>query len=681
MKKLITILCLTMLSFTVCMQAAAGDTLKIVLRANATQSKIQLRWAATSSAAWHHTNRNGFSLVRYTIMRDSTVLDIPEKTVLDDVIKAQPLDNWQYIAPTDNYAAIIAQALYGSDFEVSGGEQDISRIIALSQEQEQRYAMSLVAAEMSFPAAMFAGWGYEDFTAKKGERYLYQVVPLNTTTEQQVEPGVAYISLNDYSELPKPLDFTALWGNGSVLLTWDYKNMLPFFSSYQLERSADNRLFSPVSQTALSNMMNSDRMFYTDSIANGTTYYYRLQGINAFGDKSQYSDTLSGKGVSRLAYVPFIKGAMPDDKGGVDIEWEFDERGNAEIKGFELRQSVSTDSIYTTAVSNIAPSARSVHYSTPLPEGYLMLAAIPHEGEERLSFPHLLQMTDSIPPAIPTGLQGTVDTLGVARVSWKRNSEADFYGYRIYRAQSKGGELIPLNNDAHRDTVFTDTIGIHNLNATVYYAVASLDKRYNQSALSDTLEIEKPEMVKPAAPYISKGEATASGVSLQWAGGKDERIGAFHIYRREDGSPEATRIAEITVADIHTYTDTTAVGGTNYLYYIRSVTKKGLASDASPDMAVRARTAAGDNETGITELKATRTSAGVAISWQHNVMNVRTVSLYRRAGDEPLSLWQEADSADYETADLTAQRNVAYEYMLVIKDRTGKVFSKNVNVK
>lgn len=661
--------------------AVGNDTISVAVRANVAQDKIQLRWAVNSPSAWYFTNSNGFSLVRYTILRDTVVLDVPERTVLAEVLKPKPLDDWGHIAQQNNFAAIIAQALYGESFEVSGGEEGISHIIALSQEQQQRYAMSLLAAERSFPAAVFAGWGFEDYTVKAGERYLYQIIPLNAAPYRHVEIGVAFVGLSDYSELPRPLDFTAIWGNGSVLLTWDYRNMMSFFSAYYLERSRDNRNFERVTAMSLTNIMGSDRMFFTDSITNGVTYYYRLQGVTTFGQPGAFSDTISGQGTSQLIYVPFIRHAIPDEQGGVDIEWSFDERGENYIKGFELRQSATIGGDYIAAIPDISPERRTINHPNPLSEGYLTIAAIPFEGEPMLSFPHLFQMEDTIPPAIPTGLQGFVDTLGVVHLTWELNTEPDFLGYRIYRAQTRGEELIPLNDIAHTSNVFTDTINIHNLNPRVFYAVASLDRRYNQSDLSEILELEKPDVVKPSPPFITRFESTEKGVLLEWASGVDETIRSFRIYRRESGENESMLAAEIMDINARSHTDEAVVDGVDYIYYIKSATRSGLESDASPEIAVRARTQVQENNAGITQFRANRTANGVRLTWQHNVMNVRSISIYRRAGDEPFALWQEVDDAQRETTDSNAQHNIVYKYMLVIRNQQGRVFTENVRVR
>ncbi len=680
MKKIYSILTVAFLFLSLSAQAAEGDTIKVSLRANVQKDKIQLRWAVNSPSAWYFTNKHGFSIVRHTIVRDGVVLSVPEKTVLVPVLKPHPLDDWQNIAQQDNYAAIIAQALYGDSFEVSGGQSNISQIIALSQEQEQRYSMSLIAAEMSFPAAMFAGWGYEDKTVKKGERYLYQVIPLEADSKyKKVEIGSSYVSLNDYTALPRPLDLTGVWGNGSVLLTWDYKNMLSYFNAYHLERSEDNRNFTRVSKTALTNIMGSDRMFYTDSITNGKTYYYRLLGITPFGDESAPSDTIKGKGSAKLVYVPFIKEVMPDDKGGVNVTWEFDERGNNEIKGFELRQAIGIDSSFSVAIADIPATQRTIAHKNPLSEGYLVIAAIPKEGEPTISFPHLLQMEDTIPPAVPTGLKGYVDMLGVVHLTWDKNTEPDFYGYRIHRAQTQGEELIPLNDVAHQSNSFTDTINIYNLNAKVYYAVASLDRRYNQSQLSEMLELEKPEVVKPAPPYISKYESTEKGVLLEWAAGRDETVYSFRVYRKEKGNDNMERVASITDLTKTSFLDSTVVNGTSYIYCVKSATKNGLESDPSPEIAVKSKAKA--TNAAISHFKANRTESGIALTWQHTIPEVRSISIYRKEGEDTLSLWQKPGQWQRETADPTAQRNITYEYMLAIKDMQGKVYSKNVTVR
>ncbi|MDR2423363.1 MAG: hypothetical protein LBD59_01390, partial [Prevotellaceae bacterium] len=157
-----------------------SDSAYLSLRANVQQNTVLLRWAASSTTLWLHTNKYGFDIERYTLVRDGKVLDAPEIKKLNSTpVKAKPLDEWETIAGSNDYAAIIAQALYGEDFTLSTGDPvSISTIVAISQELEQRFTVSLYAADQSFAAALMAGWAWRDTDIRKNERYLYRIIPL-----------------------------------------------------------------------------------------------------------------------------------------------------------------------------------------------------------------------------------------------------------------------------------------------------------------------------------------------------------------------------------------------------------------------------------------------------------------------------------------------------------------------
>ncbi|MDR2992791.1 MAG: hypothetical protein LBV11_03000, partial [Bacillus cereus] len=330
---------------------AQRDTVKLYLRPNITKESIQLRWTANSPEAWYYTNKNGVIIERYTLMRGESILDNPEKVVLTPKpIKPPVLNDWQHIAQEDQYAAIIAQALYGKDFEVSGGRKGIGEIIALSQEQEQRYAMSMYAADLSYKAALFAGWGYEDKTAVKGEKYLYRVIPVSIDNKKHIETAASYVSIDDYEELPRPMELDAIFGDGSVLITWNYQLLLNYYNTYFIERSEEGKPFSRLNQNPLVNITGGDRIFYTDSIQNNKTYYYRVIGLTPFGQEGPVSDTIQGQGTSRLIHIPHITRVAPLDDGSVNVEWEFNEAGNNDIRHFNLERSNTDKGPYEIVV-------------------------------------------------------------------------------------------------------------------------------------------------------------------------------------------------------------------------------------------------------------------------------------------------------------------------------------------
>lgn len=85
-------------------------------------NQIALRWAVDEPLAWQKANKIGFSLKRYTLMRDGQLLAKPELKDLG-VFLPKPVKDWKSIIETNDKAAIIAQALYGESFEVEMGSQ------------------------------------------------------------------------------------------------------------------------------------------------------------------------------------------------------------------------------------------------------------------------------------------------------------------------------------------------------------------------------------------------------------------------------------------------------------------------------------------------------------------------------------------------------------------------------
>jgi uncharacterized protein len=661
---IITVLC-TAIGFS-------QDSLRVGVIANVKQGAIQLRWGVNTPIAWKQTNQYGFRLERYTVVRNDEVLATPEKIVLGEVIKPQPLDNWKDLATKNNYAAIIAQAIYGKNFQLSGDDaKGVSKFIALAQELEQRYMVSMYAADLCYPAALLAGWGYEDKNVKQGERYLYRVTALTPEKVMRIAEGSAYKSLKEAQPLPQPQELTALFGDKSVMLTWNYGILKNTYISYYVEKSLDGKLFKRLTDLPLANMNGhegkpSNRMFYIDSLRNnGAVTYYRVVGVTSFSEEGPASDTVKGQGVNKLIYVPHITRAIPNLVGGVEVEWEFDERGNDFLKSFELQRCNNDKGPFVPVVSSILPSKRKITFDSLRVTNYFIISAIPKQGEPAISFPVLVQPADSIPPAIPTGLIGTVDTLGVVRLTWKKNTDKDLLGYQIYRAQTKGEELIPLTNVAIRENKFVDSIDVRNLNSKVYYAITAVDKRYNQSDKSTIAELQKPDLVPPSPPVISKYSVSSRGILLEWETGQEEAIVKLCLYRQVKGSNENKLIQTFTDVNTRHYTDSLTEAGQSYAYKLIAVTASGLSSLPSPTVTVRSDARINLNGK-ITDFvaKVNKKSKRIEISWKHNAAHVKEFQLYKAEAGKPITLWRTIKGFEQQINDEDVKPSTQYDYII-----------------
>lgn len=664
-----------LIALSCCLQNAGGQNKQVAasiqMRSEVTDYKALIRWAPTDAKAWRLLNKYGVRLERLTLVRGNQALDVPEKAVLAECLKPEESEAFKQIAGQYSYGAIIAQAIFGSTFEVSGsGQYDVATVIALGQELQQRYVFSLYAADLCFPAAVVAGWGWEDTSVRPDERYLYNVIPLVPVKEMKITEGSLFVDMGKKVRLPKPLDFRGKFTDSSVLLSWNYRTMEKLYNAYIPERSTDGIHFTPISETPITQMesaVNPDKndITYADSIQNGITYYYRVAGLTPFGSKGAYSDTISGIGITELQDPPFITKAIPNEQGGAEIEWAFDAENEKLISDFTLERSDDDKDNYQPLINGINKTERSITLPDIQSTNYFVITANSLTGKKLRSFSALVQAIDTIPPAIPTGLTAKADTSGVVHLSWQPNGDADIYGYRVYRGQTAGEELIPLNDVAVREAAFTDTIHLESLNSKVYYAVSALDERYNQSQPCATIEVRKPESIAPTPPFIRNITVENGKNTLHWVSGQESTLAGYEIYRKS-GSSSFELLTSVVGKETYSYEDTQVENNRSYVYQVKSKTEGGLVSEASPNYQVKAINKT-ESRKAKGELTLSLLNNQIRINWKVTMPDVTHVQLYKKTGTGAFQLFRDGLETTGEITDTQVFLNMHYQFMLVVK--------------
>ncbi|PWV49706.1 fibronectin type III domain-containing protein [Chitinophaga sp. S165] len=682
LKILLSLLLMTGVLYQTPASAQRKAANKLYMKATVRKSGVLLRWAADNPAAWKTTNQYGFELVRYTVARDGQVLKAPERKVLNNTpLKPLPLDAWESISQKDQYAAIIAQALYGKTFEVSGntGNKGVASIIAQSAEQEQRFAFSLYAADNSFAAAKMAGWGWEDNTTRPTERYLYRIYSLAPVSKLKIDTGNVYIGMSNYEELPKPGDVGAIFGDKSVMLSWEYNAYKSYYTSWIIEKSLDNGVtYKRATDLPVANINEKDnkpspRMYYMDSLPdNEQICYYRVRGISPFGELGPASEPASGKGKSLLRYVPNIRSNNVDEKGIVTINWEFEEAGNKLIRGFRLNQAPTVSGPFKVVVDNIAPDKRSLEYGNLNATNYFTLTAVAKDGgNTTTSFPVLIQPVDSVPPAAPVGLTAVIDSNGVVILKWEKNKEKDMLGYAIFRGNNPGEEMSAITDSVYRNNVFRDSVVVKSLNRKVYYAVKAVDQRYNESPFSEVLEAKKPDVVPPASPVFSGYSVKNDTVYLSWARSSDEDV-AEHLLYRKTGLDKTTKwdlISRSTAPGIYGYSDAAVTGGITYSYIITAKDSSGLESVPVQPVTVTVPVSPESIRVKRFNALANRQERYIEVSWNAIADKAAEYQLYKGEKDQPLTLWKVVDASTRSITDREIRINTIYKYGIrVVKD-------------
>ncbi len=656
----------------------SADNSAIRLRAVATENTIVLRWAITPVNAWKYSNKYGYIIERKTIIRDKKIVSNPEVKLLTIVpIKTKPLKDWEAFTKKNDYAAIAAQAIYGDDFEVGVNQADdksVVEMINLAQELEQRYSLSLYAADHDFEVAKYMGLAYVDKDVKKGERYLYTVKSAIPIEKYSVTSGSAYLGLEDYRPLPQPFETVGIFKDKTVILTWNAKMTENVYSSYVIERSADEgKTFKVITNPPLAYIRpkkedrSFGRMTYLDTLPDNDTHFqYKIAGISFLGQKGPYSKLISGKGTNSLKYSPYIVEAKINEKANhLKLDWEFSKNGMNAIDYFEVLKSNSIKGIYTKVQTKI-PKTKS-NIILPLnkePVSYYKIVAIGKDGSKKESFPKMVQLDDNTPPETPSLLKGTIDSLGVVRLSWKQNSEIDFEGYRVFRANLKDDEFTQITFETIPKSEIIDTVDLKTLNDKVYYKVRAFDKRLNPSEFSEVLVLKKPDMVPPSQPVFKSFNVKEGKVQLTWISSTSSDAVKTMLYRKEKGEENLWELlAEVPLSET-TYTDEITVPLKEYLYTLLTVDDSGLESEPIEPLSVSIPDYLPKPKITHFKAKVVREERKIVLEWKYNENYVVEFVLYKSKNDDLPTMYKVFSKEINSFTDKELQVNSKYRYLL-----------------
>lgn len=640
-----------------------------------TQNSIMLRWTANTPNSWKLANQYGYIIERKTLVRGAEVLKNPEiKRLTPQPLKPKPMMEWEPYVENNDYAAIVAQAIYGEDFdiEMQEGGDPLVNILNLSKAHEQRFSFALYAADQDFEVAKFAGLGFLDNDVKEGERYVYTVSTAIPVEKGIVKSSGIYLGLADYVKLPEPLNFSGVFDGHNVNLSWNYKLLKNFYNSYILERSDDNgNTFTAIGGGPLINASEteknaSDRMFYLDTIPQlNKTYAYRLKGKSSFGQIGPVSKIVEGKGVKKLTYNPGITSAeVSASETDVTISWEFPEEGMETLAYFELNKANTAKGTYQTVLSNIDKNKRTLTFNNLEGINYFKIAAVGNAGNKRLSFPKMVQLKDETPPAIPNGLTGVIDSTGVVELKWNLNKEPDFLGYRVFRANLENEEFTQITFEPIPGSKIIDSINIKTLNKKIYYKVQAFDKRYNPSGFSEVLTLKRPDIVPPTQPVFKSFTADKGVVELNWITSSSEDAVKTLVYRKQKGTDTPWELITDASLPQNQYKDTKATPSVTYLYTLVTMDESGLESEPITPLSIRLPDDQPKPKIQKFKAMADREAQQILVSWSYKTDNVNEFSLYRASGDGKPTLYKVFKNGEGKFVDKNLTINSNYSYLI-----------------
>ncbi|MDR1668160.1 MAG: hypothetical protein LBS03_10810 [Bacteroidales bacterium] len=664
-----------------------GQDRNIALLCSPRPDSILLRWAPADVATWRLGNRYGYAVERYTLLRDGVPTEAMDAVSLTpQPLVPRPPEEWERWED-DRYVSIAAECIFNRDTLLTGGNPHL--IARRFREEQNRFAFALYAADRSVKVARLSGLYLTDKTPQQNEKYLYRVyipVPASDTLSAPSDTAFAFTGISEYRPLPPPFDLKAQWNDRKVELSWDILYLNHIYNSYIVEKSTDGKTFLPLSDNAIVQLADKGitprRAYKTDTLENNTAnYYYRIRGINAFGETGPAGDTVSGKGRLPVTNAPVITGNEVLDNRKVLLQWQYPEEMNAYVTGFKIYRSPKPEGVKDLLYQTNIPSARSFTDERPGLTNYYGISVFNDIGEEALSpLVAYAELVDSIPPAPPLALTGSIDSVGHVFIRWARNTEPDMEGYRVYKANRPDFEFMPAHPAALTDTVFADSVNIRTLDTKAYYKVRSIDLRQNQSAFSELLTLDKPDIIPPVSPVIKGIDATAKGIALNWVNSTSTDVARHHVYRQTAGDTSYLPLAAIACGGeaFSSYTDATVQPGTTYRYRVAAEDRSGLFSPHS--IPVQAKAPAAGSES--IRLKARRESDKTTLNWMIAAdKKVIRVLVYRKTGDAPMQLLGNSTGDSYTDSAPHPGETRTYRIKAVYDDESTSPLSNPVVVR
>ena len=665
-------------------QKVAGAR-RIIAMGKCFGSSVVLRWAPTTAAAWQKANISGYEVYRFEV--DSSHRGDPlthQVQLTTTPLLPFTLDRWrQQFQPQDTAAAIAVELLYGKKFQTSmrqNGRLNWGDANTEQADMENRLGMALFNADLHPDIAGGMGWRWEDKTVEQGKLYYYLVIS-RATNGQPADTSSALVSTRQAYKIPVMLPILCIPWDRTVTLYWNKAATIHVFGCYWIERSDDNgatfhRLNGTPYVDANKGKQSSEWYRYTDSVPkNSRMYVYRVKGVTAFGEISEPSPPLKAAGIDKTSPGSPVAVKAENIRGSqVRISWKKSVR-EKDLAGYLIGRGNSANGPFFPLDTVLVPPTALAYTdknAVTWDKNFYIVAAIDTAGNAARSLPAYATIIDSIAPAAPVGLAGSIDTAGVVRLHWRWNKEMDLQGYNVYASNDPGKAFYILNKKYVTDTSYTDTITIKTLTRRIYYRLCAIDKSGNPSKYSNILALTKPDIVAPVPPVIVRYTAGDSSVYLQWAVSSSDDVAWQAIWRREKGQVQWVRLDSLG-AKANSYTDRRVVRLGEYDYCLSAIDSSGLSSERS--FPLHARIYDNGKRAGIDTLGVSLTEKrSFRLVWRYSLADRQHIRflLYRNYNSRGLEMYKNIDGGVTEFTDLLLPGEGEYQYALkVITDDGG----------
>ena len=566
---------------------------------------VVLRWAPTTAALWTKAKRSGYRIERAEVRNQqvgtySALSEAPVKpwtmAQWEAYANANQSQDLNVLGPVAVAAMLSDDAMEPADYPTN----DPGQLDALREARsrfDMAYGMAALAAERSRDAATGLGMRFVDRTMQPGIAYRYRITLLGDTKPYRVEPATIDVGPEPTRVIIDNAGLSVDEMDGSVLLKW---NNSTGHSTYDVFRSRDGQNYELLTASPMLTLRNGEAMpsnsFLDSNLTNYQVYFYKIVGNNTFAETDVIGIVKAMPRDVTPPAQPIAVKAVHEGIRDVVITWEMSEPVSADLAGFLIMRDTAVDAAFDRPIvgAPLDKGARQYRDENVILGGtyYYQVVAIDTARNMVRSFPAYVAFADSTPTGPGVLVKGTMDTNGVVRIVVRHPSDRDLMGYRLLHANDPSHEFTVRRDLFHEDSTFNrgdtiiiDTLAVRTLTKNAYYQVVALDYHYNESSVSNTLVVPRPDIIPPVAPVIRDYSVTDSTINLDIVPSSSRDVRNHVILRRllNAGNPEAVAWDSVSRAGRRdsVYVDRSAARSKTYQYAVVAYDSTGNKSPLS----------------------------------------------------------------------------------------------------
>jgi fibronectin type 3 domain-containing protein len=436
---------------------------------------------------------------------------------------------------------------------------------------------------------------FDDFGIEEGRSFSYRVLLVAPGGgESRWAESDRPVVHGEIDRVPTPRTLVGEGGDGMAALGWrhdEQRSRSGELVAYRIERSI--REIGPFAEVSRRDVVPTrvdgelPEFLHTDrGLVNGTSYWYRIRGVNLVGAASDPTDPIEVVPRDRRPPPPptGVQGQLLEGRGL--LRWL---RVEAEdLAGYAVYRSATADGPYQRVVPVKGESLlmSPAFLDDGLAPGDIVwyhVTSLDSSGNEsRPSDVVQLYFEDTVPPAAPGGLEAVGGYEGI-QLSWQAAQDDDVAGYLVERGTDEDGAFYTLHTEPLTEPGYMDQVPEHSQSEYAYRVVA-IDEAWNRSEPSEVVTARRPDAIPPAPPALYGARLDGELVVIEWGRSSEPDIAGYRVYRSGNGRDFAPLGKEPIPIDTTVFEDRPDQDLDRYLYRMTALDESG--NESSPTDAV-----------------------------------------------------------------------------------------------